>query len=284
MKNADHLEEAYLYCKQIIQQHSKSFYYAFSQLPEEKANAVYAIYAFCRLADDGVDEVTSRELQLENLNRLEKELRLFEKGKELDHPLWLALRDVFTRYNMDISPFYDQLKGQAMDVYFSTLETMEQVEKYSYYVAGSVGLMLLPIIASTSTRELSDEAISLGIAMQITNILRDVGEDYQANQKIYLPRQEMHGIGYTEDKLALGVINEEFISIWERMANRAENLYEIFLDHVHHFDDDSKVPLVLSAKVYRGILASVRNNDYDCFGKRNAISNEDMQKIYSTIK
>ena len=194
------------------------------------------------------------------------------------------MRDVFTKYEMDITPFYDQLIGQSMDVYFSTPETMRQVEKYSYYVAGSVGLMLLPIIASKATIDLTDQAISLGIAMQITNILRDVGEDYQTKYKIYLPSQEMEEAAYTEDKLAHGVINDGFIYIWEKMAHRAENLYAKFLDDVHHFDQDSKVPVVLSAKVYRGILTSVRNNHYDCFGMRNAVSSEQMEKIYSAIE
>lgn len=102
------------YCEKIIKKHSKTFYAAFSSLPKEKAMSVYAVYAFCRKADDLVDE----EFNMEGLIQLEEELRLFEKGEEVDHPLWRALRVVFSTYNMDINPFYDMLTGQKMDLDF----------------------------------------------------------------------------------------------------------------------------------------------------------------------
>ncbi|UJL46161.1 phytoene/squalene synthase family protein [Virgibacillus sp. NKC19-16] len=284
MRSVNQLEQDYYYCKKIIQRNSKSFYYAFSQLPKEKANAVFAIYAFCRLADDSVDEARTTEEQVERLDRLELELSRFEKGVLVDHPIWRALHDVFTRYDMNISHFYDQLKGQRMDLYFSYPKTMEQVEEYSYYVAGSVGLMLLQIIAARANKDLTNQAIRLGIAMQITNILRDIGEDYQANGRIYIPEQEMLTVSYTETDLANAVINDSFIYIWEKMAHHAEKFYDDFLDHLQYFDQDSRVPVAISAKVYRRILTAVRENNYDCFKTRNAVPRVEMEKIYQTIQ
>lgn len=266
------IDQAYAYCEEIIKEQSKSFYFAFSKLPKDKAEAVYAIYAFCRLADDSIDEAETKEQQAEALAMLTSELNRFEQGREPDHPIWHALRDVFSRFDMTIQPFYDQLKGQAMDYHFEQPSTLEEVETYSYYVAGSVGLMLLPIIATENHQELKEQAIALGVAMQLTNILRDVGEDYREIHRIYLPSDLMKKLNYTEQNLSDGVINESFISIWETLALRAEQLYLNFTKSLDLFDKDSQYPVALSSKVYGGILEAVRQNNYDCFSKRNKTS------------
>ncbi|MFZ0445343.1 MAG: phytoene/squalene synthase family protein [Bacillus sp. (in: firmicutes)] len=268
------IEADFLYCENIIRKHSVRFYRAFSRLPHEKSNAVYAIYAFCRMADDCVDENTSSIDKQRELNQLHSELDLFSKKQELDLPLWRALRHVFNQYEMDLQLFYDQLKGQRMDINFTPPKTMLELEKYSYYVAGSVGLMLLPIIASESWRTLKQPAIDLGIAMQITNILRDIGEDFQEKKRIYLPEMELRRYQYYVEDLNAGIINKSFISLWESLASRAEELYENFYTHVRKFDRDSQVPVYLSALAYRRILNSVRKNDYDCLSKRNYIVKE----------
>ncbi|PJN90087.1 phytoene/squalene synthase family protein [Bacillus sp. mrc49] len=278
------LDEDYRYCEDIIKQNSKSFYFAFLGLPKAKANAVYAIYAFCRIADDSVDLGGTRSEKINALNRIYQELSLFQDEKELDHPLWRALRDVFTRYKMDIQPFFDQLKGQRRDIDFTIPQTMSQVEEYSYYVAGTVGLMLLPIIASESEQDLTQQAISLGVAMQITNILRDVGEDYRKNNRIYLPLYEMESESYTEEDIKQARINIGFIRIWEKMASRAEALFDDFQEVIKYFDKDSRFQVLLSARLYRGILNAVRDNEYDCFFKRNFISPMEMQQIQQETK
>lgn len=269
----------YQYCETVIKQYSKSFYYAFSTLPQEKANAVYAIYTFCRLADNSVDENKTVSKQLRALDQLMHELNCFAHGTEKDTPLWRALRDVFNRYDMDIQPFFDQLTGQRMDINFVSPRSLADLEAYSVYVAGSVGRMLLPIIATGSVRELERSAVELGIAMQLTNILRDVGEDFGDKGRIYLPLNEMTSFGYTERQLADGQITEEFIQLWEHLATRAETLYEEFIRNSERFDEDSKFAVITSARVYRGILDSVRKNGYDCFRKKNFVSKLEMMKI-----
>src|SRR5690625_4599843 len=161
--NRNQVESDFLYCESIIKRNSKSFYYAFSQLPEDKAKAVYVIYAFCRIADDSVDENDEPVERAKALSRLKYELDLFSRNEELDKPLWRALRYVFDHYHMDIQPFYDQLTGQSMDVNFVSPKNLSELERYSYYVAGSVGLMLLPVIASGKREELTESAINLGV-------------------------------------------------------------------------------------------------------------------------
>ena len=273
------LEEDFKYCEAIIKKHSKSFYYAFSGLPTEKSRAVYAIYAFCRIADDSVDENSTSASRRAALTQLKDELDLFKQGKELSHPLWRALRHVFNRFEMDIEPFYDQLAGQEMDIHFSSPETLVDLENYSYYVAGSVGLMLLPIIASENHHYLKDVAIKLGVAMQITNILRDIGEDYDEKGRIYLPEVERFRFGYDEKKLSAGIIDQSFINLWEYLATRAEKLYDSFTDSLSKFDEDSEMAVAISANVYRSILDVVRENHYDCLTKRNYVDQERMAQI-----
>lgn len=272
----------YLYCEDIIKKHSKSFYFAFSNLPRQKAQAVYAVYAFCRLADDTVDENSTQEDQIEALNKMERNLLLFEQGESIDHPLWRALRDVFNQFEIDIQPFYDQLKGQRMDINFISPNTLEELEHYSTLVAGTVGLMLLPIIASNTKIDLTDTAIDLGIAMQITNILRDIGEDQKNKNRVYLPLVEMHKASYSLYDLRQSNINQAFINLWENLAQNAEARYDQFEKMLSHFDTDSQDPVITSARVYREILNAVRKNNYDCFTKRNFVSEEYMKNLNST--
>lgn len=273
------LKDDYLYCEKVIKKHSRSFYYAFSQLPEDKAKAIYAIYAFCRRADDTVDTAPDSIQQRKNLDQLEHELNLFETGKPIDSPVWRALADVFERYSMNIEPFYQQIKGQRMDIDFASPETLEDLEEYSYYVAGTVGLMLLPILAKKHTQQARESALSLGVAMQLTNILRDVGEDLKDNNRIYLPLHMLSQENYSIEELAKEAITPNFIRIWEKIANRSEVLYEKFKTDVHLYDSESQLPVLLSANVYRGILDAVRKNNYNCFDKRNAVSLIEMDKI-----
>ncbi|MDQ0220597.1 phytoene/squalene synthase family protein [Peribacillus cavernae] len=273
------MQADFYYCETIIKKHSKSFYFAFSKLPSEKAKAVYAIYAFCRIADDCADGNHTPMEKILALKQLTKELDLFRDYEEKDKPLWRALRQVFNTYEMDIQPFYDQLTGQSMDINFAIPETLQVLEKYSYYVAGSVGLMLLPVIASKSPADLRSAAIDLGTAMQITNILRDVGEDFHEKNRIYLPKDELSHFQYTQDDLRNGLITMNFINLWEKLAVRAESLYNNFMLSIDQFDADSRKPVYLSAKVYRGILDVVRSNDYKCLSKRNYMTKEKMKQI-----
>lgn len=254
------------YCEKIIKEHSKSFYAAFSTLPKEEAMSVYAIYAFCRKADDIVDESADAKA----LEQLRNELELFEQGNEPDHPVWRALRVVFQTYEMDIDPFYDMIIGQEKDLAFEQPKTQQDLEDYSYYVAGSVGLMLLPLLTPYSA-ELQDKAISLGVAMQITNILRDIGEDLD-NNRVYIPKDVMEKFGYTDEMLRNKTINQEFINLWEYEANLAETYYEQSMVLIDRMNDKAKKPLLLSLLFYKEILEAVRSSEYDCFTKRNSVS------------
>lgn len=264
------LKEDYNYCEEIIKINSKSFYSAFKILPEQKRNSIYVIYAFCRLADDSVDIFNNEE----KLADLEHSLNQLIDKHHPNTSVFRALEDTFELYEIDPYPFYDMIKGQKSDFRFTQPENLEEFKEYCYFVAGTVGLMLLPIIATKNHRQLVSVAKSLGEAMQITNILRDVGEDYDSG-RIYIPKDLLDK--YPEANVAIEVksVNDDFIKCWEELACLAEKNYAYFFENLELFDKDSRKAVARSALYYGELLNVVRKNDYDCLSKRQYVSSFD---------
>ncbi|MFC4738033.1 phytoene/squalene synthase family protein [Bacillus daqingensis] len=275
-----HTEQAYKHCKMVIEKHSKTFSKAFQHLPKAKRQAVWAVYAFCRTADDLVDEGTNQE---EDLDQFEQELMQFEQGAvPRERLLWTALSDTFSRFDFDLKPFYDMIAGQRMDLRSRSYTSVEEVLDYSYHVASTVGLMLLPILAPGKENDLRPSAIKLGYAMQLTNILRDVGEDIRLGRK-YLPDDLMKEYGYTREMLEAGIVNESFVQVWERLATLAESFYQEGLQDIHLYSPAARLPVQAAAYFYREILQTARNNRYDVFKQRAVVSTETKQHILSGL-
>jgi len=184
---------------------------------------------------------------------------------------------------MDIKPFYEMIEGQKMDNKFSNIKTQDELLDYSYYVAGTVGLMILPVIASKNHKTLKDSAIKLGKAMQITNILRDVGEDLK-NNRVYIPKEIMEKFNYSYEDLNMKNLNDNFKKLWEYEAQFAQRLYDEFYKEIDLFDFDTKTAVLTSAKLYNAILDTVRKNNYDCFNKKNYVNFKEKIKIITKIK
>lgn len=265
-------------CEKIIKHHSKSFYAAFSQLPRKKAQSIYAIYAFCRVADDIVD----REKDPELLHKLYEQLQAFELGNVPNEPMWLALEVVFKEYTMDITPFYDMLTGQDMDFHFQQPNSIDELLNYAYYVAGSVGLMLLPIL-STNPVHIIPQAKKLGQAMQLSNILRDIGEDLRMG-RIYLPKDEMKRFDVTIETLKEEKVSSNFIAIWESLANLAEELYNDSLEILPHIEKDTRKALLSAILIYKELIPEIRRNNYNVFIKKHAISNHKKLQLILSIR
>ena len=261
----------FAWCEDVIRRNSHSFYRAFSLLPARKRSSVYAVYAFCRAADDCVDKAASRT----QLNALRRDLARFAVGRVPDAPLWRALEVVFASYDMEARPFFDMLEGQRRDLSFRQPETMADLEDYSYYVAGSVGLMLLPLLRTEApvNARLVDDAVDLGVAMQLTNILRDVGEDWEAG-RVYLPAELLAEASYRPRDLAAHRVSEAFVSVWESVARRAEDLYVPMQQGIGQLDADSRMATLSSLYLYRGILDAVRAEGYRCLDRRASVSQE----------
>ncbi|WP_195270091.1 phytoene/squalene synthase family protein [Eubacterium sp. 1001713B170207_170306_E7] len=259
------LEQDYAFCEDVIRENSKSFYRAFSALPRQKALSIFAVYAFCRRADDLAD--VQRDSR--GLEAFQETFQSFKAGATPDEPMWRALRHTVDHYNMSYGPFDDMLTGQRMDLSFEQPATQSALEDYCYYVAGSVGLMILPVL-SRHHRLLEQNAVDLGKAMQLTNILRDVGEDLE-NNRIYIPREIQKLYGYSDKELRERAVSHTFKQLWEYEARRSEFLYKKALMGLPLFDADSRLPVLLAAVLYRQILATVRDNRYDCFNKRAVV-------------
>lgn len=274
------VKEAYNDCENIIAYHSKTFYKAFSLLPERDRQAVWAVYAFCRTVDDIVDEGSHPESELA---RFSLEFGRFLKGEgDWHNPMWVALHDVFQRYEMDAQPFWDLIKGQEMDLVKNRYETMEELLHYCYHVASTVGLMLLPILAPTKVSRLKHGAIALGLAMQLTNVLRDVGDDLQRN-RIYLPNEIMARYGLTEEMLFSQTVDRSFIQAWEHIAGQAEQLYEEAFLSLDEYPLHSQIAVKGAAYLYRKILAAIRTKQYRVFNEKQFVSDEEKQVILASL-
>ena len=271
----------FAWCEEVIRRNSHSFYRAFSLLPARKRAGVYALYAFCRSADDCVD----RDASEAGLAALQGALDRFLAGSVPDEPLWRALAVVFENFDMDAQPFYDLLEGQRRDLRFRQPSTLDDLEEYAYYVAGSVGLMLLPLlhVHAPLPQRLREDAVALGVAMQLTNILRDVGEDWCC-RRVYLPAGVLEEAGYSLRELAEHRVNAPFRAAWEALARRSEELYLPLQRDVCLLDEDSRLPTLSSLYLYRGILDEVRAAGYCCFEHRASVPKERAVRLVSQAR
>jgi 15-cis-phytoene synthase len=277
------LNEHVLYkrSERIIKEHSKTFYKAFSKIKDiKKRRAVYVVYAFCREADDAWDKHQS----IQQLNALKLKLDQYLTGDIPRDKTFQALGLLHERFyqHYDYQAFYDMIEGQMMDANFQTYETMEDLLKYCYHVASSVGLMLLPVLAPKKVETLTPFAIKLGYAMQLTNILRDVGEDARRGY-VYLPQVMLQQTNITKNDLLKGHITPSFIEVFEAIAKVAESYYDEALKDIHEFDDDVKLPLHAAAILYRDILTSCRASNYDVFTQKNYVSEERKEQLIKTL-
>lgn len=278
------LDKDYKKAERIIKKHSKSFYLAFSKVKDKnKRRAIYGVYVFCRYADDLADDYND----LTGLNNLKNQLDEFVKNKTAPNFIFRVLKDIDLKYynnEFNYQPYYDMLEGQFQDLRHEAMEDLADLENYSRLVASSVGNMLLPILApNSSNKDLFVISNDLGIAMQITNILRDVGEDYR-NNRIYLPKSLLKDYGVTTLDLSNGVISDNFKKLFDYLANIAntyyDNAYNLILKL---FPKDTKLPLLFSLVVYRGIINECIANNYDVFSKKNSVSKKTKKELIEKV-
>ncbi|MFS0838148.1 phytoene/squalene synthase family protein [Paenibacillus sp. 1P03SA] len=278
--HAADLENAYQYCESIVRKHSSSFYRAFSILPESKRKAVWAVYAFCRTVDDIVDETPEDAGKM--LGEFEQSFNRLLEGNPDKGPGWTALADVFGRYPMEPGPFRDMIEGQRQDLTKFRYGSMQELERYCYLVAGTVGLMLLPILTDRITPVLRDKAIRLGVAMQITNILRDVAEDY-GRGRVYLPEELMTRFGYRAENITAGMTAPGWRPLFEHLARRAEQDYREGLSAHPYYPRDSRASLSAAGLIYREILVQAGMRGGDVFSGRIRVSGKRKTAILLTL-
>ncbi len=265
------LEASHAYCHRQTKRHARSFYFASIALPREKKRAAYAVYAFCRYADDLVDRAATTDGVDAALQRVGEHFDRMTAGELLEPPFAPAFAWAVDRYGIEKQPFLDLLKGVAMDLGPVRIADWPHLRDYCYHVASVVGLMMARIF------ELRDEAgreraIDLGLAMQLTNILRDVGEDFRMG-RIYLPADEMAVHGVTSDDLAAATTSAELKALLRAQAARARDHYRRAEAGIPLLaDDGSQLTVWLMRHVYAGILEEIERLDYEVLHRRASTS------------
>jgi len=270
-RRAELMEESYEACRIITKQYAKTFYFGTKFFDEEKRRAVWAVYAWCRRTDDIVDKPRKEQGSLRS-ELAEWGRRLKEVWEGRAHDLIdLALVDTVQKYpTLSIEPFEDMIKGMVMDLDQNRFETFEELYIYCYRVAGTVGLMMMPIMGTAegcTYEEALEPALALGVALQLTNILRDVGED-RVRQRIYLPQEDLRQFGVTEAALLKGVKDEKYVALLKFQIERARDWYRKAEDGIPMLSKDAQLPIRASLDMYSTILTKIEENNYDNFNKR----------------
>ena len=281
--NLVNLDNAYEICRKETAQWAKTFYLGTLLLPPIKRKAIWAIYVWCRRTDELMD---SEEAQKRSKSELADRLNAWEirteeifKGNvhdELDHVMAYTIE----KFPQSMQPYLDMIEGQRMDLEKTRYKTFKELELYCYRVAGTVGLMtqnvmgIDPAYTSAPWSECPDPskaAIALGIANQLTNILRDVGED-RSRGRIYLPQEDLQKFGYSEEDLIEGKINTEWKRLMAFELKRAREWFSVSEEGVRWLSADARWPVWTSLRLYRGILNSIERLDYDVFNNRAYVS------------
>ncbi len=261
----DDLGAAYAACREITRTASKTFYLASLFLAAEKRRAVWAVYAFCRTADDVVDTNAPAGERLARLDELERKLIAATRGLATE-PFFIAYADAAANYGIPLEPALALLRGARTDITIRRYGTYDELCEYCYLVASTVGLLVSPILGYGSDDALPF-GITLGRAMQLTNILRDVGEDARMG-RVYLPTEDLERFGYAESEIFDGVLDERFIALMKFQIARVRDLYTEAEPGIAMLSTESRYTVRLALSLYRRILRAIELNGYDVFGRR----------------
>jgi 15-cis-phytoene synthase len=274
------LEEAYAVCRAIARREARNFYYAFVALPRPRRNAICAIYAFMRKADDlSDDESLSREQRLRNIEAWQAEWRAASAGGETSDPVFVAVRDATTRFAIPLHLLDELVAGTTMDLQHSasgapdTYATFTDLYRYCYLVASVVGLVCIRIFGYSDPRaeKLAEET---GIAFQLTNILRDVAED-AARNRVYLPLDELAAQGISAETLLHrgpgAQVTDPERRLFAAIAGRAEDYYRSARALLPLINRESRPALWVLVSIYHALLRRIHRADYDVFTRRAAV-------------
>lgn len=260
-------------CRRITRENAKSFYFASFPLPRHKRDATYATYAFCRVADDVVDDAKPGEEQAarDELRKLRLMLDGIAAGRNPQHPLWSPFAETVARFGVPVETFHALLDGVESDLAVRRFASFDELRRYCYQVASTVGVALSHIFGFEDEDAL-DYAANMGIAMQLTNIVRDVGADLDLG-RVYLPLDELAAFGLDEDALHARVVTDPFRQLLRFQIARAREFYRRAFRGIRFLTrDGSHWTAYLMGDVYRSILDDVERNDFDVFNRRASIS------------
>jgi phytoene synthase len=248
-----------------------NFFYAFLALPKPRRDALYAVYAFCRTVDDiadlGDERGTDRAQQRRALDGWRRDVALcYEPGATPTDPIAARLADAVRTFAIPRDALLAIIDGVAMDLDRARYETAEDLYPYCYRVASAVGLCCIEIFGYTDPRA-RQYAIDLGTALQLTNIMRDVGADAR-DGRVYLPQEDLRKFGVTVEDLQTGRYTEQFVQLMRHQADRARRFYRAARENFPSVDARSLVPAEIMGRIYFALLEEIEARRFQVFGER----------------
>ena len=267
------------YCQQKAAASGSSFYYSFLFLPPERRRAITALYAFCREVDDAVDETSDESVARTKLAWWRKEIAAMLAGTPT-HPVTKALQPHLATYALDGKHLAAIIDGMEMDLNQTRYLDYPALKRYCWHVASVVGILSASIFGATRPETLA-YAERLGLAFQLTNIIRDVGEDARKG-RIYLPVNELQQFGVTAADLLNARHNENFEKLMAFQAGRAQNTYDEAFALLPKEDRRAQRPGLIMASIYRTLLVEIENDKYHVLEHR--ISLTPLRKLWLAWK
>jgi 15-cis-phytoene synthase len=244
-----------------------NFYYAFLTLPRRRRDALYAVYAFCRTVDDAADLGHDPAAQRAELRRWRQDVaRCFQPGPPPEHPIARQLGSAVAAYPIPRAALEAIIDGCEMDLERVRYETAEDLYPYCYRVASAVGLCCIEIFGYTDPRA-REYAVHLGTALQLTNIMRDVGADARAG-RVYVPQEDLRKFGVSEQELIDGHYGEPFVRLMAHQAARARQFYAAARAAYPRADARSLVAAEIMGRIYHALLDEIERRRYRVFGER----------------
>lgn len=257
------------YCQQKAAQSGSSFYYSFLFLPAERRRAITALYAFCREVDDTVDECTDPALAQTKLIWWRKEISAMLAGNPT-HPVTKALQPHLVTYELEGKHLLAVIDGMEMDLNQTRYLDFQGLQRYCWHVAGVVGIMSASIFGVTRPQTL-EYAEKLGLAFQMTNIIRDVGEDARIG-RIYLPVNELQQFGVTAADILNARHSENFEKLMRFQASRAQALYDEAFSLLPAEDRRAQRPGLIMAAIYRALLDEIERDGFHVLQQRISLT------------
>jgi len=253
-----------------IDSNKTNFLYSVLMLPEEKKSALRTVYSFCRKTDDIVDDNKfSKEVKYENLLNWKNELQnAFNGGSKID--LLNSLNVVVEKFKIPYEPFFDLIKGMELDLKKNRYLNFDELLQYCYYVASTVGLICIEIL-KYKFEETKEYAKNLGIALQLTNILRDIKKDI-SDERIYIPVEDLIRFNYTEQDLIQNKFNDSFIALMKFQVSRNKTYYEKAEKFLNNEDKKRLYMAMIIQKTYFKILGKIEKINYNIFNKKVKVS------------
>ena len=253
----------------ITRQWAKTFYFASHLLTREKRDAAYAVYAICRISDDAVDGSTKNPRQ--SLAVIKTRIASSYEAKTGNDGLALLFSETIKKYTIPKHCFDELISGMETDLVKTRYETFEELYEYCYKVAGVVGLMMLKIFGHNNPAA-EPRAVELGVAMQLTNILRDIKEDFKKG-RVYLPQKEMREFGVSDQTIAGETLNDAFIAFMKFQICRARDFYQKADAGIAMISDPAgRRTALLMKNIYAAILEAIERNHYDIFSRRASVA------------